>query len=381
MRILIAPDKFKGTMTADEVCTAMLEGARRVFPAASYDLRPLADGGEGTVTALLMALGGVVDDVDTTDPLGRPIKAPIASFHDGRSCIEAASASGLQLLSNDDRDPLGTDSFGTGTLLKHALERRASVVIVGVGGSATVDGGTGIARALGWQFRDAAGKDLAPGGGALHDLHAIEPPTSQRVSGEARIVAACDVDAPLLGPSGAARLFAPQKGASPDVVDELERGLERFAEVVERELGVDVALVPHAGAGGGMGLGLAAFLAAETEPGFDLIARESGLDAALSEADLVLTGEGSIDSQSLQGKAPIALARKARERKVRCLAVAGRLKLDRQHLRKEGIELAVSLEEQPSAMKSSLEGTADATERVLRLSFERTRAPRRSGML
>ncbi|MGH3117597.1 MAG: glycerate kinase family protein [Gaiellales bacterium] len=341
VKIVIAPDKFKGTLSATEVAEAMMRGARRVHPDASFALRPMADGGEGTVAALLAARGGRATTHIVTDPLGSKVHAEIGAMEDGTACIEMAAASGLQLVSTDRRDPLTARSDGTGELIQVAVDAGVRRIVVGVGGSATVDGGTGAARARGWRFLDAAGNDLAPGGGALVGLTRIDPEGTRRL--EADIVGACDVDSPLLGAVGAARRFARQKGADVAATDRLEEGLARLAERIREDLDLDVASLPGAGAGGGMGAGLVAFFGARLEPGFDLVARESSLAAVLEDADLVVTGEGRLDQSSLRGKVPVGVARAARAARTTCLAVVGDLVLERAEWRRAGFELAVGL--------------------------------------
>lgn len=376
MKIVIAPDKFKGTLSASDVAEAMMRGARLVYPEASFGVRPMADGGEGTVTALLAARGGRVSTHTVTDPLGSKVHAELGIMEDGTACIEMAAASGLHLVSTRP-DPLGACSDGTGELLAAAIETGARRIIVGIGGSATSDGGTGAARALGWRFLDAKGKELPPGGGALADLARIDATDARSL--DAEIIGACDVDSPLLGPRGAARRFARQKGADSAATDRLEIGLARVAEKIREDLGVEVESLPGAGAGGGMGAGLAAFLGATLRPGFELIARESELAAALEGADFVVTGEGRLDEQSLGGKVPVGVARAAERARTPCLAIAGELVLDRSRWRRAGFELAVGIVQSGGGELSSrdpAEAIERATEGLLRHRIE-TKAGRR----
>jgi glycerate kinase len=337
----------------------------------------MADGGEGTVAALLAARGGRVTTFTVTDPLGSKVHAEVGVMENGTACIEMAAASGLQLVSASRRDPLAAHSDGTGELIRAAAKMGVRHIVVGVGGSATSDGGTGAARALGWRFLDAAGNDLPPGGGALVDLARIDASRALRL--DADIVGACDVDSPLLGPVGAARRFARQKGADADATDRLEEGLARLAQRVREDLDVDVASVPGAGAGGGTGAGLVAFFGARLEPGFDLIARESSLEGAVRDADLVVTGEGRLDDQSLRGKVPIGVARVARAARTTCLAVVGDLALDRAEWRRAGFDFAVGLVQSGAGElveKDPGEAVERATEGLLRHRLE-TRAGRR----
>ena len=341
MRVLIAPDKFKGTLTAIEAARAMHRGVLRAQPDASVELCPVADGGDGTAETLCEALGGTRSSVVVSGPLGAQVDAPLYLLDDGRVVIEMAQASGLALLGGE-RDPLRASSFGTGELLGAALEQVSEdgEVLVAIGGSASTDGGTGAARARGWRFLDGAGRDLEPGGGALVSLVAIEPP--EQTHG-ATITGVSDVDNPLLGPTGAARVFGPQKGASAAEVELLERGLCALAERIAQDLGIDVGSIDGGGAAGGMGAGLVAFFGGVLEPGFEAIAAAVDLAAALGRADLVLTGEGSLDLQSLAGKAPIGVSRMAAEAGVPCLAVAGRVALEPSRLAEVGVSEASDL--------------------------------------
>lgn len=342
MKIIVAPDKFKGSLSALAAAESMMRGARDVYPAASFSLRPMADGGEGSLDALLIARGGRTRDVAVEHPLGATVNAAYGILSDGTACLEMAQASGLQLLGEDQREPLVASSAGTGTLIAAALEEKPDRLVVAVGGSASTDGGTGAARALGWRFLDATGKELPPGGGSLVDLsriardRAILPPTTQ-------IIGACDVDSPLLGPRGAAHRFAPQKGADRDQVEILEAALDRLADQIKEDLGIDVASFAGAGAGGGMGAGLVAFFGAELRSGFELIAEAAELEKELSDADLVLTGEGRLDEQSLSGKVPVGIAGLAKRAHVPCVAIVGDLQLSRTQQHAVGFEMAVGL--------------------------------------
>ena len=370
MRILIAPDKFKGTLPADRVAEAMARGARKVHPDASFVLRPAADGGEGTVEAFLIAQGGRVRDVEVTGPNGQTVVAPVARTERGTTVIEMASASGLALRDVSLDAATSAHTFGTGELLRAACGEGGRVVL-GVGGSASTDGGTGAARAWGWRFLDAAGEELPLGGGALERLVHIEPP-AERV--EVDLSVACDVDNPLLGDKGSARFFAPQKGADTDAVELLERGLEQLARVISTDLGLDVGGLPHGGAGGGMGAGAVAFFGAALSPGFDLLADETGLRTEVDAADLVITGEGRLDHTSFGGKAPVSVARMAAGSHTPCLGVVGDLQAERSELKRNGFETVVGLIQTGggSLAESDPEIAIErATEGVLRLRLEK----------
>jgi glycerate kinase len=347
VRVLIVPDKFKGTRSAPEVARAIAAGVRRARPEAEVDLLPLADGGDGTVDALVAGIGGRIERVPVTGPLGDTVEAPLGWLDDGRVVIEMAAASGLALVPPGSRAPLRATSRGTGELIARVLERRegGATVIVGLGGSASTDGGTGAASALGWRFLDRRGRELAPGGGELRRLAAIDGSDVSPALASGGLVGASDVGNPLLGGRGAAHTFAPQKGASPHEVDLLEEGLTALARCIERDLGIAVAERWGAGACGGIGAGLIAFCGARLEAGFALVASVTGLEDAIASADIVITGEGHLDDQSLGGKAPVGVARLARRAGVPCIAIAGVVSVDEQALRREGITRAVSLVE------------------------------------
>ena len=339
MRILIAPDKFKGSLDARTATEALARGVRQVYPDSELLLRPLADGGEGTIEAFLMAAGGRVIEHHVQGASNESIDAPIGVVGN-RAIVEMSSTSGMGVVG--DRGPLDAGSEATGTVIRRAQEiPEIQEIVVGVGGSASTDGGTGAARAIGWRFVDARGKELPPGGGALGDLAHIEAP-EVRTSGP-HIVGACDVDNPMVGARGAAVVFGPQKGASPADVARLEEGLANLASIVRSGLGIDIARIPYGGAGGGMGAGLVAFFDAELTSGFELIATSTALGDEVARADLVVTGEGRLDISSLGGKAPIALARLAAKHGKPCVAIAGDLALDKRDLHSNGIEDAIGI--------------------------------------
>lgn len=325
MRVLVAPDKFKGTLTAAEAARAISAGWRRGDPGAEVDEVPVADGGEGTLDALVEALDGRTERIRVTGPLGDPVDADfgLAGGEGLTAVVEMARASGLGLISEDRRDPMRATTVGTGELILGAARHRPKRMIVCIGGSATNDGGAGMAQALGARLRDEAGRDLPPGGAALRALASID--TSQ-IAPEVRdtdIVVATDVENPLTGPHGASAVYGPQKGASPEQVSMLDEGLRHFAAVILRDLGLDVRDVPGAGAAGGLGAGLIAFLGARVRPGFEVVAEAVGLAGRLEAADVAVTGEGRFDAQSERGKAPAGVLRMAREAGCRAVLIAG----------------------------------------------------------
>lgn len=343
VHVVIAPDKFKGTLSASEVADALARGVRAAIPHASLTLRPIGDGGEGTLDALLLAHGGRVSSKRVSGPLGGLVEAPLAHLADGSCAIEMSDAAGLTLVDPDRRDAMASSTLGLGELIAAAMDEGERRILIGVGGSASTDGGTGAATAVGWRFLDAGGEGLPLGGGSLKHLARIDGSAVRPEVTATDIVAACDVDNPLLGDSGAARVFAPQKGASPEEVEVLEEGLATLATRIRKDLGIDVAELPRSGAAGGTGAGLRAFFGAKLGPGFDVVAEATHLRDEIVRADLVLTGEGSLDDQSLGGKAPMGVARMALELGVPCYAVAGEVSAEPRALKREGILESTSL--------------------------------------
>ncbi|MEO8422478.1 MAG: glycerate kinase [Actinomycetota bacterium] len=326
MRVLVAPDKFRGTLTARQAAEAVATGWRRTRPGDRLDLAPMADGGEGTMAALVDALHGEVMRATVSGPREDSVEAAfgIAEAAEGRvAIVEMASASGLELLSASRRDPRLTTTRGTGELIAAALDREPIRLIVGLGGSATNDGGAGMAQALGVRFRDEQGREIAAGGVALAGLARVDSTGLDRRLRGVTCVAATDVDNPLTGPTGASAVYAPQKGASADDVVVLDRALAHLAAIVERDLGVDLRDEPGAGAAGGLGFGLMAFLGAHVRPGVDVVSEALGLPSRMATADLVITGEGRLDAQSLRGKVPAGILRLGRELSVPVAIVCG----------------------------------------------------------
>ncbi|GIG90158.1 glycerate kinase family protein [Plantactinospora endophytica] len=345
MRILICPDKFAGTLSARQVAEAVRDGWREVAPGDELVSRPLSDGGPGFVEVLAAALPGRRVPVRTVDPLGRPVEGEILLTADGGTAyVESAQACGLHLLAPDERDPLRTSSYGLGALLATAAEAGARRAVVGLGGSAVNDGGAGLLAALNAVPVDASGTALPYGGAALR---AVEGLVGRPQLRGMELVAATDVDNPLTGLTGASNVFGPQKGASREDVLLLDDALRRFAEVLERDLPgcpSGLAGLPGAGAAGGLGAALFA-LGGRCESGIDLVTRLTGLDAAYDEADLVITGEGSFDHQSLRGKVVAGVAGAARDRGVPCVVLAGRVSAGRRESAAAGVTEAYSLVE------------------------------------
>jgi glycerate kinase len=328
VRVVIAPDKFKGTLDASEVAGALAEGWRRGDVAAEIDEVPVADGGDGTLEALVAGLGGEIHRATVTGPLGDRVEAVygLVGTEGGlMGVVEMARASGLALLRESRRDPLRATTRGTGELILAACQHGPDRLMVCIGGSATNDAGAGVAQALGILLLDEEGEELAPGGAALERLTRIDMSGLHVAARDVEVVVASDVDNPLTGPHGASAIYGPQKGASPEDVAFLDRALGHFAAVVHRDLGIDVRDLPGAGAAGGLGAGLVAFLGARLRPGFDLVAEAVGLSSKIESCAVVVTGEGQYDSQSERGKAPAGVLRMAREARRRSALVAGQI--------------------------------------------------------
>ena len=323
MRILIAPDKFKGSLTALEAAEAIERGWRDVMPEAVFDKACLADGGEGTVEVFSALPGAEWREADCCDALGRSLRAKYVWIPGERlAVIEMSAASGLSKIAVSDREILESTTYGTGRLILEAMALAPSTIAIGLGGSATNDAGAGLASALGWRFQNHEGREIKPAPKYFHEIvRIVRPPAQPRV----KIIALSDVRNPLLGTRGCSRVYAPQKGATDAEVTLLESRLGNFADVCEKEFGTSHRDTPGAGAAGGTGFGLLTFCGAEIVPGFDWIAERLDLEARVAASDLVITGEGSIDSQTLEGKGPGALAALAKKHGKPCIAFAGRV--------------------------------------------------------
>lgn len=313
MKIVIAPDSFKGSLSSVEV-VAFVEAAIHEVEASAQIVRlPIADGGEGTVETFRLSAGGEVHAEMVTGPLGRPVQANYCVLSDGTAVIEMAQASGLMLLREEELDPVRATTYGTGELIRHALDRGCRQFIIGIGGSATNDGGAGMARALGVRFLDREGDELPMGGGALNQLERIDCTGLDRRLQECRFLVASDVCNVLCGPEGATAVYGPQKGVTPALVGELDAALANYARVIREQLGIDVAERPSAGAAGGLGAGLMVFCRAQVQPGIDIVLDAARFEDALEGADLVITGEGRVDGQSARGKVPYGVATRVKK--------------------------------------------------------------------
>jgi len=325
MRIVVAPNAFKGSLSALEAATAIAEGIRIAAPDADLVLVPIADGGDGTVDALVAATKGQPRTSRVRGPLGDPVDADYGLIDGGSTAVvEMAKAAGLALVPRDRRDPRVATTYGVGELMQHAYDEGARRFVVGIGGSATNDGGAGLAQALGYHLLDETGRELPPGGLALRRLARIHVGGVHADWKQSEVDVACDVTNPLTGPSGASAVYGPQKGATPEMVTELDAALHHFAEIIRRDLGIDVERLPGAGAAGGLGAGLVAFTGARLQPGAELVMAALHLDQRLAGASLVITGEGRIDAQTARfGKGPAGVARHAKNAGIPVVAIGG----------------------------------------------------------
>jgi len=346
MKIVVAPNSFKGSLSATQAARAIARGVHDVFPDAEVVEIPIADGGDGTVEALVTARGGSYRWVNVDGPLGDPVLASFGLIDDGRTAVvELASASGFELISAARRDPRKTSTYGFGQLLEAARLEGASSVIAGIGGSATNDGGAGMAQALGYRLLDRDGLDIPRGGIALLRLERIDGTRLHPGWRSIKVMVACDVTNPLTGPNGASHIYGPQKGADPVTVLQLDRALAHLAGAFEREFHINVADIPGAGAAGGAGAGLMAFLDARLTPGAALVIDTSGFDGALKGADLVITGEGRVDGQTAYGKAPGEVAKRAKAARIPVLLMAGSKGPGWEKLSELGISSVATLDE------------------------------------
>ncbi|MGV0083438.1 glycerate kinase [Rahnella aceris] len=356
MKIIIAPDSFKESLSAECAAMAIEDGFRAVFPELEAVRLPVADGGEGTVDALIAATGGHRIDIEVTDPQGHRVRGFYGVNGKGDcAVIEMAAASGLMLVPAGQRDPLTATSFGTGELIRHALDGGIRHIILGIGGSATVDGGIGMVQALGGRFTDAQGIDLPWGGAALAQLAAIDLSQLDPRLAQCRIEVACDVENPLTGPCGAAAVFGPQKGASAQDVQVLDAALAHLAAVIFRHLGVNVLEWPGGGAAGGMGMAARLFLRGNMRSGIDIIMDAIGLEEAMQGATLVITGEGRLDQQTINGKAPVGVARLAQRYHVPVIGLAGILGEGVEVVHQHGLEAVFSILPRLAPLETVLE--------------------------
>ncbi|WP_031513753.1 glycerate kinase [Desulfofalx alkaliphila] len=364
MKIVIAPDSFKESLTAWEAAAAMERGFREELPAAEIVKVPMADGGEGTVQSLVDATGGKILKKVVTGPLGQPVEAFYGILGSGKTAvIEMAAASGLHLVPAARRNPLVTTTWGTGELILAALDEGVEHIIIGIGGSATNDGGAGMAQALGVKLLNHGGSDIAYGGGALAELSSIDMSVLDKRLKKVKLEVACDVDNPLVGPNGASAVYGPQKGATADMVNTLDQNLTNYANVIEKQLGKEVKNLPGAGAAGGLGAGLVAFFNAELKRGVEIVIAATNLEEDVKDAALVVTGEGAINKQTIQGKVPVGVAKVAKKYKIPVIAIAGLLAEDSPVVHRHGIDAIFSCINTVCSLEEAL---ANAEENIYR---------------
>ena len=367
MNIVIAPDSFKGSLTALEAARAIEAGVRRADPAAQCVVVPMADGGEGTVRSLVDATGGRLASAQVTDPLGRPTRAEYGILGDGRTAaIEMAAASGLQYVDDATHNPMITTTYGTGELIRDALDRGVTDLIVGLGGSATNDGGAGMAQALGVRFLDDHDEPLPFGGAALARLARVDVSGLDARLADVRIRLASDVTNPLTGPHGASLVFGAQKGATPAMAAQLDAALGHYAAVIRRQLGRDIERLPGAGAAGGLGAGFLAFTNAAMQSGVELVVEATGLKSLAQDADLCFTGEGRVDGQTRFGKTPVGVARAVKAASPNCtvIALAGSVGDDVDQLYDLGIDAIFGIMPGPATLKDAVEQASGNLERA-----------------
>jgi glycerate kinase len=372
MRIVVAPDSFKGSLSAMDVANAMEQGIHSVFPAAQVSKVPIADGGEGTVEALVAVTGGHMIYQKVIGPLGDTVDAGWGLLGDGETAvIEMAAASGLTLIPIKDRDPRLTTTYGTGQLIKAALDHDIQKIIIGIGGSATNDGGAGMAQALGVRFLDAKGQELLYGGAALAKLVTIDTAQIDPRLAKPALLVASDVDNPLCGEYGASAVYGPQKGALPEDVVELDKALRHYAEIANKVTGKNVENIPGAGAAGGLGAGLMLFTHAQLRPGIEIVLEACDFSSIVKQASLVITGEGNTDFQTAHGKAPVGIAKIAKHYNVPVVCLSGGLGRGCDDVLQQGIDALMSTVPCPMALEECMAQAAEllqsATARVCRL--------------
>jgi len=372
MKIVIAPDSFKGSLSALEVCESIEKGIRKVLGRAEIVKVPMADGGEGSVQSLVDATGGKLINLKVKDPLMRPVEAFYGILGDGTTAvIEMAAASGITLVSKEERNPMKATTYGTGQIIVHALDRGCRNFIIGIGGSATNDGGAGMLSALGVKLLDENACEIGFGGGNLDKLKSIDLSSIDSRLKLCNIVAACDVDNPLCGEKGASYIFGPQKGADEDMIITLDNNLSHYADVVEKYLGISIKEYPGAGAAGGLGGGLLAFLNAKLKRGIDIVIETTNLEHSIKDADLVFTGEGMIDYQTAFGKTPFGVAKIAKKYNIPVIAIAGGIGKGADTLYDQGFTSIFSIVDKPMNLEEAIENCGvlleNASERIMRV--------------
>lgn len=365
MHILIAPNAFKNSLNATDAALAIGKGLEQSQLKYTCTYFPVGDGGDGTAELILQHCNSTFAITEVHDPLGRKITASIALIdEESTAIIEMADASGLRLLNTDELDPLHASTFGTGELMKFALEKGARKIILGIGGSATVDGGVGLLKALGVRFQDGEGRDLSGMPESLVDLVSIDISGLDKRMVQCELIVLCDVENTLLGKNGAAKVFGPQKGALEEDIKKFEAALTQLRDVTLKKTGFDMATFKHGGAAGGTAAGLASFLHAKLVNGIEYFLQVTGFDDALKNANFVITGEGSVDSQTLQGKGPFGVARKAKEKNIRVIALSGKVPLETDQELDKYFDVLLSIGHEPSHVDDALQVTAANLERT-----------------
>jgi glycerate kinase len=370
MQIIVAPDSFKGSMSAVEAANSIEKGIKKVFPDAKVIKIPIADGGEGTVEAIVMGSGGRYKEAVVTGPLGGKLKAQFGILPDGSAVIEMAAASGITLVPREELNPLEATTYGTGEMVKAALDEGVKKIVMGIGGSATNDGGMGFAQALGVVFRDKAGHVLGVGAKYLKKIVTIDISGLDERLEHTEIIAACDVTNTLCGESGATAVYGPQKGVTPELVKELDGALMHFAEVIKKDLGKDILEVPGTGAAGGLGAGLLVFCKAQLKSGIKTVLEAVHIEEYLKDTQLIITGEGKIDGQSVYGKVPVGIAEVARPYKIPVIALVGGIGEEAEKVYDYGISSIMTLADGPMPLQKAIDHgkvlAESAAERMMR---------------
>ncbi|WP_461613418.1 glycerate kinase family protein [Clostridium sp. Marseille-QA1073] len=366
LKFVLAPDSFKESMNSKEACDAMERGIKKIIDDVECIKIPMADGGEGTLEALVEATNGEIYDVEVMSPLMEKITAQFGILGNSNTAIiEMASASGIMLVPKEKRNPLITTTYGTGQLIKAALDKGVNHLIIGIGGSATNDGGAGMITALGAKLLDDNGRELDVGGGELYKLHKIDISNLDSRIKDLTVEVACDVKNPLIGPEGASQIFGPQKGATKEMVEILDRSLEHYAKKIKEQLEVDISTTPGAGAAGGLGGGLLAFLNGELRSGIDLVIHHTGLEEKIKNSNYVITGEGSVDGQTIFGKTPVGVSKIAKKYNVPAIVVAGRIGNDIAPIYDEGVVSIFSILQEVTTLEKALEDGKENLEKTL----------------
>lgn len=377
MKIVIASDSFKGSCSTLEVADHVAAGFLKVFPQAQIVKIPVADGGEGTVEAMVLGSGGTFHKMQVVGPLGEQTEAAYGILNNGVGVVELAAASGLPMVPDEKKNPRITTSYGTGQLILSAVEAGCKKILVGLGGSATNDGGMGIAQAFGVSFKDAEGNELGYGGGELSKLASIDTSKLDPRLAEVEIIIASDVSNPLCGPTGASAVYGPQKGATPELVELLDKNLAHYAQVIKEQLGKDIINVPGAGAAGGASVALMLFAGATIQPGIQVVLDVAEIDKELEDADLVVTGEGRIDGQSVFGKVPVGVAGRAQKFNVPVLAIVGSIGDGAEAVYDHGVDSIINTQNKPMSLQEAmenagalLENAAERAARTIRIGME-----------